>query len=202
MSPMIKVIKIQNKAALDKFYRRLFFYKRFWFKKTKFVLDSHYNELNPIIEALNIKNKKQRITYIYDKACEQIDDYYQNKNICGLKNNKCYVQQKLNNKAINGCCRICLYQSSKGCTTKNLTCKLFTCSEVEKRCKVITFDDLKILNLLSFRNRMILKSDYFSKREDVINDLYIGSMFIWCIKLVVRMINTIYVLKRKKIEEK
>ena len=66
----------------------------------------------------------------------------------------------------------------KGCTTKNLTCKLFTCSEVEKRCQVIKFDDLKILNLLSYRNKMILKSDYFSKREDVINDLYYGSFLL------------------------
>ena len=90
-----------------------------------------------------------------------------------------------------------MYQSEKGCKTKNLTCKLFTCSEVEKRCQVIKFNDLKILNLLSFRNRMILKSDYFSKREDVINDLYYGSILIWTIRIVFRMIITFYTLKRK-----
>ena len=90
-----------------------------------------------------------------------------------------------------------MYQSKKGCQTKNLTCKLFTCSEVEKRCQVIKFDDLKILNLLSLRNRMILKSDYFSKREDVINDLYYGSILIWTIRIVFRMIITFYTLKRK-----
>lgn len=175
---MIKVVKVKNKTALDKFYRKLFFYKKIWFKRTKFILDSNYKELKPIIQALNIKNRKQRITYIYDTACQQIDDHYQNKNICGFKNNKCYVQQKLNNGTNNGCCRMCMYQSLKGCTTKNLTCKIFTCSEVEKRCQVIKFNDLKILNLLSYRNKMILKSDYFSKREDVINDLYYGSFLL------------------------
>lgn len=146
---------------------------------------------------MNIKNRKQRITYIYDTACQQIDDHYQNKNICGFKNNKCYVQQKLKNGTINGCCRMCMYQSLKGCTTKNLTCKIFTCSEVEKRCQVIKFNDLKILNLLSYRNKMILKSDYFSKRKDVINDLYYGSFLLWTIRIVVRMISTFYTLKRK-----
>ena len=195
---MIKVVQISNKTALDKFYRKLFFYKSFWFKKTKFILDSNFEELKPIVEALNIKKRKQRITYIYDTACQQIDDHYQNKNICGFKNNKCYVQQKLKNGTINGCCRCCMYQSPKGCTTKNLTCKLFICSEVEKRCQVIKFDDLKILNLLSIRNRMILKSDYFSKREDVINDLYYGSFLLWAIRIVIRMIITFYTLRRQK----
>ena len=194
---MIKVVKVKDKTALDKFYQKLFFYKRIWFKKTNFILDSNFEELKPIVEALNIKNRKQRITYIYDTACQQIDDHYQNKNICGFKNNKCYVQQKLKNGTINGCCRCCMYQSPKGCTTKNLTCKIFTCSEVEKRCQVIKFNDLKILNLLSYRNKMILKSDYFSKREDVINDLYYGSFLLWTIRIVIRMISTFYTLKRK-----
>ena len=195
---MNKLIKINNQTALDKFYRKLFFYKLFILKKTKFTVETNYEEVKPIINVLNIKKRKERIIYIYDEACKQIDNHYKNKNICGFKNNKCYVQQKLQNGTINGCCRMCLYQSTKGCTTKNLTCKLFTCSEVEKRCKVIKFDDLKILNLLSFRNRMILKSDYFSKREDVIKDLYYGSFFLWTIRIVIRMIINFYTLKRKK----
>ena len=195
---MNKLIKINNQTALDKFYRKLFFYKSFIFKKTHFTVETNFEEVKPIINALNIKKRKERIIYIYDEACNQIDKHYQNKNICGFKNNKCYVQQKLQNGTINGCCRMCLYQSTKGCTTKNLTCKLFTCSEVEKRCKVIKFDDLKIINLLSFRNRMILKSDYFSKREDVIKDLYYGSFFLWTIRIVIRMIINFYTLKRKK----
>ncbi len=194
---MNKLIKINNQTALDKFYRKLFFYKSFIFKKTYFTVETNFEEVKPIINALNIKKRKERIIYIYDEACNQIDKHYQNKNICGFKNNKCYVQQKLQNGTINGCCRMCLYQSTKGCTTKNLTCKLFTCSEVEKRCKVIKFDDLKILNLLSFRNRMILKSDYFSKREDVIKDLYYGSILIWSVRIVIRLIINFYTLKHK-----
>ena len=189
---------INDKQALDKFYRKLFFYKSFIFKKTTFTVETKYEQLKPIIKALNIKKRKDRITYIYDEACRQIDNHYKNKNICGFKNNKCYVQQKLNNGTINGCCRMCKYQSEKGCQTINLTCKLFTCSEVEKRCKIITFNDLKILKLLSYRNQMILKSDYFSKREDVIKDLYYGSFTLWTIRIVIRLINNFYTLKHKK----
>ena len=91
---------------------------------------------------------------------------------------------------------MCIYQSTQGCQTKNLTCKLFTCSEIEKRCQIITFDDLKILKLLSYRNKMILKSDYFSKREDVINDLYYGSFFLWTVRIIIRLIDNFYALKQ------
>ena len=189
---------INDKAALDNFYRKLFFFILFIFKKTTFTVETKYEQIKPIIKALNIKKRKDRITYIYDEACRQIDNHYKNKNICGFKNNKCYVQQKLNNGTINGCCRLCKYQSEKGCKTVNLTCKLFTCSEVEKRCKIITFDDLKILNLLSYRNKMILKSDYFSKRENVIKDLYYGSVILWAIRIIIRLINNFYTLKHKK----
>ena len=60
-----------------------------------------------------------------------------NINICGFINNKCFVQRKNNSNNCNGCCRLCIYQSSNGCTTNNLTCKLFNCSEVKKRLRYI-----------------------------------------------------------------
>ena len=55
---MNKLIKINNQTALDKFYRKLFFYKSFILKKTKFTVETNYEEVKPIINALNIKKKK------------------------------------------------------------------------------------------------------------------------------------------------
>ncbi len=49
---------INNKATLDKFYQKLFFYKSFIFKKTTFTVETKYKELKPIIKALNIKKEK------------------------------------------------------------------------------------------------------------------------------------------------
>ena len=66
---MIKVVKVKDKTALDKFYRKLFFYKKIWFKKTNFILDSNFEELKPIVEALNIKNRNEsRMIADYDPA--------------------------------------------------------------------------------------------------------------------------------------
>lgn len=179
-------IEINSQKDLDKFYRKLWLYKSLFYKKITF--ETNDKSIKPIVEALNIKKRKQRITYIYDKLCKQIDDFYKGNNICGFKNGKCYVQQKLKNNYINGCCRFCLNQSSKGCTTSNLTCKLFTCSEVEKRCKVIKIEQLKLLKLLNKRQNIIAKTNYFTKRETFINDLYISSFVIWEVRQLFRII--------------
>ena len=58
---------------------------------------------------------------------------------------------------------MCKYQTNHGCSTNNLACKLFNCSEVIKRYEVITYKDLKLLKVLSLKNQFIVKSDYFSK---------------------------------------
>ena len=181
-----KIINIKNKNDLIKFYNNLKWYKTLFYKNTLF--ETRNKELQDIIEALNIKKRNKRIEYIYNSACKKVDDFCKDKNMCGFKNNKCYTQQYKGCKYKNGCCRKCIYQSSKGCTTSNLTCKLFNCSEVRKRFEVLEFNDLKILKLLSIRQRIILKHDYFSSREEVLKDLYIGSLFIFVVRLIYRYI--------------
>lgn len=57
---MNKVIIINDKSALDKFYQKLFFYKSFIFKKTNFTVETKYEEVKPIIKALNIKKKETK----------------------------------------------------------------------------------------------------------------------------------------------
>ena len=47
---MNKLIKINNQTALDKFYRKLFFYKSFIFKKTKFTVETNYEEVKALVD--------------------------------------------------------------------------------------------------------------------------------------------------------
>lgn len=184
----------------ETFYKKIPLYKSLIYKNITFKTDN--KELKQLADILNIKNRKQRITKIYDETCKQIDSFYKNKNICGFKKDKCYVQQKLKDNKINGCCRFCLNQSSKGCTTSNLSCKLFTCSEIEKRCKVIKIEDLKLLKLLNKRQNLIIKSNYFTKRETFINDLYISSFVLWEIRQLFRIINIYIKIRLKKVSFK
>ena len=179
------VVRIDNEIDIKNFYRKLFWYKSFWYKKVYFETNSNDENIKLLIKGLNIKKRKKRITYVYDTCCDIIDNDTKGKNICGFKNCKCYTQY-CNNYSY-GCCRLCIYVTEKGCSSKNLACKLFNCEEVRKRYKVINYKDLKLLKLLSLRQRFIVKSDYFSSREEVLKDLYSYSIIYATIRIIYRI---------------
>lgn len=191
-----KEIIINTKKDLEKLYKKLFLYKSFFYKNITFT--SSNKKIKEIIEALNIKTRKKRIIYIYDTSCKIIDDSVKGKNVCGFKNNKCYTQQKEGCKYINGCCRRCLYQNSKGCSTSNLTCKFFYCSKVKEKHRVLEEKDINLLRLLSFRQKEIIRHNYFSNREEIISDLYIGSIAFFTIRYIFRQVKRIVKLSNKK----
>ena len=129
-----------------------------------------------IEKAKNIKNRYKKLEYIYDNSCKKIDSLHEGENICGFKCNQCRVQQLSKSKEINGCCRTCRLQSKNGCTSSNITCKLFYCDEVKKKYKVYNFEDLELLKLLSKRQKFMLKYELFASREEILLDLFFGSI--------------------------
>ncbi|MBR3362721.1 MAG: hypothetical protein IKG40_02215 [Bacilli bacterium] len=171
----------------------LFLYRSILFKFIKF--ETKDKNLKPIVKALNIKNKKQRIEYIYDEAIKIINNYYSD-DLCKFIDNKCIAARKYKKDKINGCCRLCIHQNSKGCKVNNLSCKLFYCKAALENIKKLNIDEIAILKCLNKRQRFILKSDYFSTREEVINDLYYG-IIIATIRISYRLIKQL--LKRKHI---
>lgn len=193
-----KSIYLRDETDFDKFVRKLPFYNSFLFRNASFeVLGNNFNMKDEIVRVLNIKNRREKLRYIVDAGCNYIDDFFGEKNICGFKNCKCYVQRKNKSEFYNGCCRKCIYQSSKGCTTKNVACKLFFCSEVKCRNTVITFDDINLFKCLTFRQKYILKNDYFSKVEDVTTDLYFNSLIIGFARLFFRTLFNYFKFKSK-----
>lgn len=178
----------------EKFYKKLFILKYIPFIKYSTELDDE--ELKTIIEALNIKSRYKRIYYILDKAADYIDNYYSKCRLCDFKNNKCICHRNLNKEYINGCCRLCIYQEGKGCTTKNVACKLFMCTHAVIDKKRLELNDIKLTKLLNSYQRFILKSDYFSTLEQVTIDLYVGPIFL-TLRLIVRHINN-FIIKGVK----
>ena len=185
-----KIITINNYKDYNKFLKKINIYKSILYYNTLFEVKNNINEKNIdyITNALNMKNRKKRIEYVYDQSCKLIDWKNKGINICGFENGKCWVQRKIKNGKCNGCCRKCIYQTSNGCSTKNLSCKLFNCTEVRSRYNVIRYNDLKLLRLLSKKNQIIIKSDYFSKREDVLKDLYSYSLIYSTFRIFYRLI--------------
>lgn len=166
-------------------YKKLFLYKSWIYKKTIFKTDSDDKELQKIAEALNIKNRKARIEYIYDAACEQIDEFYKGKNLCKFANGQCILQQGCKENYKNGCCRLCEYQSSNGCTTSNLTCKLYYCDTAQKDIETMKIKEIPTLKLLTFRQRMMLQYEYFSSRELILLDLRVNLLIFFAIRTLI-----------------
>ena len=101
---MLKSVNINSYKELNRFYSRLRLYKILYYKdsfclnKISNISDYDKLELNCVIEAFNIKDKKSRISYVYDSACNYIDKKYVNENICEFKNDRCLYQRYSNNK--------------------------------------------------------------------------------------------------------
>ena len=83
-----------------------------------------------------------------------------------------------------------------------MTCKLFFCDEVKNKYEVITIKDLKLLNLLTRRQRVILKFDLFSTREEVLTDLYIGFITLAAFRELYMLIKTSLFWMSKRIKNK
>ena len=163
-----------------------------------YEVDTNNKEILQIVKAISLKNRLKRIEYIIDTGCSIIDEYYKNLPMCKFKNNRCECHRKKNLNHINGCCRYCKYQSTKGCTTKNVACKLFNCSYVDYDNKnKLEFNDINLFKCLSLRQRYILNNSYFITKEDIVKYLYYGPIFSLIIFLIRFNIDTINIIKLK-----
>ncbi len=149
----------------------LFLYRTFFFKKVRFETDN--KELKNIVTALNIKNKKDRISYVYDEAVKYINKYY-SKDLCQFIDGKCIVQRKNNIDRVNGCCFRCPLVTDTGCPSSNLMCKLIYCKTSLNNMKTLKFNDIKILKCLKIKSRIILCSSFMLKKEDILDDMSVG----------------------------
>ena len=165
-------------------------YKRFIYKNVEFIYNGKNKDIERIVKVLNIKSRRKRLEYIFDESCSDIDRHFKGENICGFECGQCMVQREHKLRDKNGCCRICRLQSDTGCTSKNLTCKLFFCDEVKNKYEVIKLNDLKLLKLLTRRQRTIIRFDLFSTREEVIMDLYLGFITIAAFRELYMLIKT------------
>jgi len=152
--------------------KKLFLYKTFLYRNVHFTTDSDSVAIKDIVEALNIKKRNKRIEFIFDRACQRIDEHNKGINMCEFCDGQCKIQK--GTKYYNGCCRLCKYQSDKGCTTSNLSCKLFFCDAAQENFEPLKFRDLPLLKLYTFRQRYMVIFSFFSSREQMLFDLKLG----------------------------
>ena len=152
----------------------LFLYRSFLFMGVSFYTND--TDLDTIVRALNIKNKKQRVEYIYDEGVKYINKYYSD-DLCQFKNSQCVAQRKDGSGHINGCCRKCPIVTDKGCPSSNLTCKLIFCKTALGNIKLLRLRDIPILKCFSVFQRMIVKASFFRMKEEILKDLNYGIVY-------------------------
>lgn len=174
---MEKIIYLDNNN-FNKFLKKLKFYK--YSKKVfKFNYGNKFKfkeECNEILKALNIKSKHDRLSFIYDIVCDRLDNLFIKDNMCEFKNGKCYSNRCKKFEKVNGCCSNnkninCKYFDKDHCTIKCSGCKFYICPNLKKKKGPIKLKDIYITNLLSVRQKIILRYTVFTPKEVIVNKM-------------------------------
>lgn len=145
------------------------------------------NKRLSLIAALNackIKDKSERLEYIYMAACKYLDNEYIVKNICEFCNDVCLGKKKYNVK--NGCCHefkvrnifyaknlsLCRYQKEGRCTADCLGCKLFACDAIHKKGVKITYYNVPLVRyFFNFAQKIIIRYSVFTHKDKILRRL-------------------------------
>lgn len=136
--------------------------------------------------VLLIDDIKERYTYIYNKACDELDEIFRTKNICDFQDDKC-INQRMNKTPHDtmGCCYtfsyrndgypidtgLCKYLDGKSCSIKCLKCKMFTCDFLKKQgIKFLAKDFLLLDIFLNTKQIKFLETAFFTSQDDVIDN--------------------------------
>ena len=182
---MNKTIVINSQKEYKQFLKKLFFYKYYHFTHFKIKNNIKSSNLTIITNYLNIKKRRDRITYLYDETIKYLNDYY-HEDLCKFVDNKCFVQRKRKDNSKYGCCFDCkLVQENKGCPTSNVSCKLLYCKPALKNIRKLRLKDIDFLKCYSIFQLFILKFDFYSTREQIINDLNFGLIY-WLFRSTIK----------------
>lgn len=164
--------------------------KKIYEKTSKYLKKINANDINNKLEQidkiLQIKDIKERYSYLYDLLCDYLDNEFKEKNICGFSNNICKRCLDLKNRNIqkdsyfNGCCHRFLDGSNckqldlntGRCKVRNLSCKLFTCNYLKKKGYKFSLKDIYLSRyFFNLRQRYYLDSAFFLSKEELLKEI-------------------------------
>lgn len=169
-------VKVIRKYKNNDNIKLLFKYENKLYEKPDDNLD-RYNRYLEVIEVFNIKDKRKRLSYIYDNVCAYFDRDMREKNYCEFENGTCIANRL--GKSVhsdNGCCyrkrQLCKFLTNEGCINPNPTCKIFMCSYLNKVKKVPNYSTKKLLItscLLNSKGHDFFKRNYFITKDEFID---------------------------------
>ena len=164
-------------------------------KNLLFIIKNYSNSLIKALQATLIKDERTRVEFLYDYLCDYLDILWNEKNPCQFDENSSCISQREKSAPhdVHGCCysfnytknpltfttasEVCKYlEKGKGCTTKNLSCKIFVCKYLrENRIFNIDFDNFVIPKAFFTENQiLIMKYNHFHTKEELIDKLLLN----------------------------
>lgn len=154
----------------------------FIYKNNDIIDDSQVKKFKEVelkiyaIHALNIKNMKERYSYIYDIVCNFLDREFMTKDICNFVDGLCISVRNKSHcpDSKYGCCYgtkrgLCKNFKNGHCVIKSISCKLFTCRYLKKNNKCYHINDIPLLKyFFNTKQKFILSNSLFKDKDDVI----------------------------------
>lgn len=193
MRKCIIIKKVNGKYKISKFIRFKirknidfkFEYQGKLYSKEIKSSNKEITQISLLIEALNIKDKKQRLEFVYDKSCDLLDDDFYGKNICEFKNNRC-MHDRIHASSMDGCCRSndnekkCKYINNHMCSIRCLACKFHICYCVRQKGYKYKVNDILMLKYLyNWKQKIIAYNNFFMTKEETLKDVYRNSIIYW-----------------------
>ena len=145
-----------------------------------------YTNIIHTLNAIFYENIEEKYNYLYDAICDYLDNEFIKKNLCGFKNDKCKVKKESGIEM--GCCyhcknkyfgmlytnkfNLCEYLKDKRCSAKCITCKLYTCSELQKQ--GIKYNTKNVLLIRYFFNpiqKFVIISSHFTPKQKIMKKI-------------------------------
>lgn len=145
-------------------------------------VNDNYEVLECILNAGLIKSRKEREEYVYLASCDIIQNCYTANNFCDFKEGKCKNRQ-VNETAPkfnpSSCCSSnCKNMGSKGCVTKNLSCKFFFCKYlIENGVYMSPKTFLPTKMYFSRWQQNFVKDDFFIDTKSALKRLHYARFF-------------------------
>lgn len=141
-------------------------------------------EIETAIYTMNIKDKKEKLEYTYDKICERIENDLSMYKYCNFENNKCIAQRDKSNKKnypineYNGCCyntekkEQCNKLKNKKCTIQPIACRLFVCKYLKDRGVAYEVrNSIQTRLFLNIMQKPVIIWSFYMPKEEVIAKL-------------------------------
>lgn len=146
------------------------------------INNKNFDELKVTNALSELKTEKDKIEYLYDKACEYLDNECRRLNYCDFKDDVCIAKRNpcRGEEVKMGCCyhvkifsfkkhKRCEFLQDRKCTAQCFACKLFTCDAVKEKYKIK--DILYIDCYFNLAQKLILRCSVLTPKEKIISRL-------------------------------